>query len=290
MLKRILALVAVLVVVFACAAPCLASGTDGLTNRVYSCFPIDTVVFNNGSSVGHFVEWPCNEIKGRSSFVHPNGGYFSYGLSGYAISGEMGFGDATSVTFHSRLTYLDSFTYFVLSFIESPSDLTFTRVRLDFDVVDVADKSGNYHDLVTKHVSFDSLVHGLKSQSEVDVVEYIIEACELLGFDPRVDPRVLLHDFDLTIDFYFDPDPSVYRYIGFSLGSNTNPNSFLLGWFNGLRLSKSFADAEDFSLVWLANSVSGFLTFEIFPGFTLNTLLHVAIIAGLTLFLIRLIS
>ena len=289
MLKRILALVAVLVVVFVCAAPCLADGHNGLSGRSYSCFPIDTVILNNGSSAGNFFEWPCNQVTDRVSVNNPYGGYFYYGLDGYAISGEMGL-NATSFTLHSRLTYVDPNSYFLFTPADDYGDVVFTRVRLEFDYILIDSRPDrNTHRAELVHVTYDSSVHGLKDRYSVNVIEYITDAYTMQSGTSNIGLRVIIHDFDFTVDYYFSGD-DVYPYIGFELGTSSDPNSFLFSWLNGLRLSKPVSADSAFPLSWLVNSVSAFLELEIFPGMTVNLLFSLAIMAGLIMFLIRLIS
>ena len=295
MLRRIFALTCVLVVALICVVPCFAAGTDGFGDIIYSGFPIDMIWLNNGDSAGHFAEWPFNIVSNSVSVLTDAGSFFvrpNHDSLSHGICGDFLIGGCTSFSLTSRFTYVDGHSIFKLSYYDTPTDITFTRVRLSYDVVVLDSPWGSrFHLTDDVHISYDSVVDGLKDQHEVDVIAYIFASYEnLLHEDPRLQYRLMLQNFRLTVDFTYDSDPNAFRNISVEIGATDSQFDTLDGWFDSLQIRKTAVDGDDFSLGWLADIAESFLRIEIFPGFQLDALLKLVIILGAVLLLLKVIS
>lgn len=294
MLKRILALMSVVAVVLICALPCFAAGTDGFGTLKYSGFPIDMIWLNNGDAAGRYVEWPYN-VASNNTWIETNAGAFFIGTRDSLVDGIYGdflIGDCTSFTLTSRITYVDGHSHFKLAYSDTPTDITFSRVKLSFDLLVLKSPwASRVHRTETVHVSYDSVVDGLQDDHEVDVISYIFAAYEnQLHEDPLLNYRLILQNFRITVDFTYDSDPGAFRNIGVEIGATDQPFTMVDGWFDSLQIRKTAADSDDFSLGWLADVAYSFLQIEIFPGFQFDALLKLVIISLAVMFLLKLIS
>lgn len=293
MLKRSMVLLcALVVVVLSCIVPCSAAGSNAFGGVVYSALPFDYIRINNGEFRGQFVEWPYNNSAGACSVVTDyamfnvnhtpeNGGY------GW-ISGDFVIYPCTSFSLVSCVSWIDYSSSMVISYYDSPSDLTFTRVRLSYNLIVVdEDDPSLFYRAEQVFVDYDSDRDGLLDSSSVDVIAYIREAYKRkTGKLLASGTEYVVEDFCVTIDVAYSSDPDAMPYLYVETHCDNDAKYRVFDWFNSLNLPERQNDA-DVPLDWLIDVCESFLRFEIFPGFALDTLLQLVIVIALVLVVLK---
>lgn len=293
MLKRIIVLIGVLVVCLTCAIPAFAIGGGSSEDTVYSGIQFETLTLLDGAWEDTVVDWPFNESPGYPGFVQQEdeieNAVFSAFVTGSSnsVSGSFTCYDALSVKLESSYSFYDG-DFDLRLFSADGGSLTFDRVKISYNVVWIQPNDlGTHYETRYEYITYDSSKDGYVFGSVLDIGSMIERAYSVnLGKSLISDGMVLLADLDVEIKY------SVGGYgESVNVWASASPmyRDDIGRWVNRHALTTA-AERKFDPLGWLLGVVSGFLSFELFPGFSLDTLFTLSIIVGLVFWLIRLLT
>ena len=275
MLNRILCGVFAVMLVVIMAIPAFAAGIEDANEPlIYAGAMFDRIVdcTNYQDTAGTTIEWPFNYVTSPGGVVELTEDtgrmYFSAVIHGGLDYITGGFGMGSSDTFS-----LESDLFWSLpdvSFSFTPDDFSYvTRFQISYELVTIYHNGiGSSYQVHYKPVSYDSLGSAPHGYEFVDLMKYVrIAYFEQYGESLGTDV-VLLRN--LKIKVYVECEGSLYLPVKISTVDRNTLDNAISSWVNSQKMY--FTSGEIDTTDWLVSSVGSFLEFEIFPGFSLNSI------------------
>lgn len=298
-MRRVFCLISVVVILCVCALPAFALGEDYGAPR-YNGIPFDSLVISGyGGPIEYFgAESRIGTELNGSIYGFPNDRLLTYGTICSAqllsCSYDFDFVPASGATSTTQVSFVMNQKYAVLNkgglqfyFSGRTSNFTVTSIEVTGSYYTIYSSSGRPQ---TGFVNFGkTFTTNLTGTKTFDIVPYILDAIDFSPVGNGVFFRNLTVNFRVRRD-NGDSDLGVTT-IATPQGTYTQPVAFS-NWLNPALSSFDYTNASDndFNLGrFLGDSVSGFMTVEIWDGFTFGDILGIVLTLAVMFMAIRLL-